>query len=1637
MKTGLIVLAASKSSRTMAVTDAETKSVKLPAFDGTHDGYQKWWMRFKAYARVHKWVQALAPGTGDPDLPATEAAVLDADIEVAAAQTLAKKRNDIAMAQFTMAFTTESEIRMVFAAETSNWPNGKASLVVDALNKKYCPQDTASLVELQQELYNVTMKKNDDPSVLFGKLSAISNKYNRVATRVSPEQLFAVAVSAAPGAYQGVITSELRLKGAAVTIEDIESAMYQYYRSTRRTTKSSRGDDDEELMLSAFDGNCFKCGKKGHKSNECRARGATNGAAGRVAPRAASRSGGRTGGGRSNNNQGRFNGNCNTCGKPGHKAATCWENDANAHLRPSNWTSKRGKSSEVTAVAVNNMEFLLGAIDGIATEEGQFGMSCDVEADTKTIGGTKEEQVGFELGLAGLTFPASRALLTDPNVFIADTGSTVHSTRFKHGFKNSKRGTDDDAITMGNGTREDATMIGDLQGTMCNNKGNELGVATLTDVAYLPTSKFNLFSVTKLQREGWILHGDTKQIKLTKGNNSVVFDIIIDTPKGAIFAMYLKRNTELASAAADGTTEVRVVGADGLTQVRGIEPAQLTMTIKQAHERFGHANEAATRRAAEHMGIKIARGTLKVCEACARAKAKQKNVIKHNVTHQQALSFPKRVFLDIATLKSKEGQPPVTKPNWLIIVDEATNMKFSFFFATKNGMVEPTCELFHKWKQQGHVVQIVRMDNAGENRKLQARCCSVDWKLNMEFEFTARDTPQQNHLAELGFAVLANKTRTLMTAANIPFDKRFKLWKEAVKTATLLDGLLVVEMNGVFKTRFEHAFGSNPKFAKHLRTWGEAGTVKTKITATSKVSDRGVQCMFIGYALDHDGDCYRMWNPVTDGVHVSRDIIWLRRMFYNPIEAGIIGEPLLIEGADNEGVVVEAWEGDNLHPNTDLDPSSNDAEVDDDAETNTIDNRTVFLDDLDGFQRTTRSGRMIRNPARLIEEIGAVAAEGAIAADNYEIKLSNAEVNYYYTMAELGQHPGEMACVGMGVGGGFDTTHELHVMKYDEAMATEDKDGWEDSVNSEHDRMVKRKVWRAIPPTEAPEDAKIIDSTWAMKKKAMGLLRARVTARGFMQIPGVHYDPKTIAAPVTNEMTIRIILTLMIMAIWIGELLDVKGAFLHGDFGPKEAPILMKIPQGFEKFYPKGWLLLLLKTIYGLKQAAFAFWKALLKAFKAMNFERSKADPCLYYAWTKYGLVTWISWVDDCLVCGSPEGVKIAKAQMMNQFDCDEIGNMDEYVGCKVDRDHENGLIKFTQPVMLQSFIDEFDLPETKKQPNTPAAPGEFLVKGDETTNLDEELQAKYRSGVGKLLHMMRWSRPDILNAVRELSRYMTGATPAHMKAMLRVMKYCVGSPERGWTLKPTRKWDGSAKHMFIISGLSDSDYAKDIDTRRSVSGTAVFLEGSCIGARSSTQKTVALSVTEAELSAATQCAQDMLFAMRVVESLGLKVQKPMILEVDNKGAHDLAHNWTIGGRVRHVDVRINFLRELKEDGILELEWIPGEENASDLFTKNLPGPAFMKHAPKFVGEIAKDGSDDANDNYAKSGDPQYDGRMIDERMEDEGLGYHGFYMDPGTDWSQPKFSKRQEVRRRQAEKRKGGAIRKESFNNENCGTGG
>lgn len=135
------------------------------------------------------------------------------------------------------------------------------------------------------------------------------------------------------------------------------------------------------------------------------------------------------------------------------------------------------------------------------------------------------------------------------------------------------------------------------------------------------------------------------------------------------------------------------------------------------------------------------------------------------------------------------------------------------------------------------------------------------------------------------------------------------------------------------------------------------------------------------------------------------------------------------------------------------------------------------------------------------------------------------------------------------------------------------------------------------------------------------------------------------------------------------------------------------------------------------------------------------------------------------------------------------------------------------------------------------------------------------------------------------------------------------------------------------------------------MSGGRTSLNSSPIIFRSATQRFVTLSITEAETAAGVMVAQDMMYVYRVVTSLGLEVESPMILEMDHKGAVDLANSWSVGGRTRHIDARNHYLRDLKDQGLLLVRHVPEDENETDIFTKNTATQMFEKHIKKFVGE--------------------------------------------------------------------------------------
>jgi hypothetical protein len=337
---------------------------------------------------------------------------------------------------------------------------------------------------------------------------------------------------------------------------------------------------------------------------------------------------------------------------------------------------------------------------------------------------------------------------------------------------------------------------------------------------------------------------------------------------------------------------------------------------------------------------------------------------------------------------------------------------------------------------------------------------------------------------------------------------------------------------------------------------------------------------------------------------------------------------------------------------------------------------------------SNRSGRTIQRPSWQTPEEGYTSLDKS--AGVYKIELTEAEERYYTVTGETYLH--EFGFVGAGVGGGFVNTNKLHVLTYEQAMASPEKDKWIKALNKEMKNLQDHGVFKQVPIDHVDKKAKILSTKWVFKKKADGTYKARLTAQGYEQVDGIHYDETDKAAPVANDITIRIVLTFIVMMKMYVELVDVRGAFLNGLFEP-EHKMHMEVPKGVEHIFPAYIVLLSLKAIYGTKQAAIQFWKLLCHIMSMIFFRRSKADPGLHYMSTKAGLVIVISWVDDLLICGPTKSmVDKVKTDLKKHFELDETGKIKEYVGCKIEHDIEEGWMRLTQPVMIQSFQDEFKL---------------------------------------------------------------------------------------------------------------------------------------------------------------------------------------------------------------------------------------------------------------------------------------------------------------------------------------------------------
>jgi hypothetical protein len=224
------------------------------------------------------------------------------------------------------------------------------------------------------------------------------------------------------------------------------------------------------------------------------------------------------------------------------------------------------------------------------------------------------------------------------------------------------------------------------------------------------------------------------------------------------------------------------VRADGTKTV--VPPQKLT--VNEAHAKLGHCSEA--------LACQLKDGPFKPCVACGMGKANQLNVPKSVESSNPAVG--KRIHADISTIRKKVDGMYYVWPHWFMMVDAASGIKFSSFWKAKNDFIETACQVLHRWLARGMVIKKIRCDNASENKLWEARYKSAAWKLPVKFEYTAAHTQQQNSQVEVGFA---NRGQSLMAAAHVPEPIRRLIWNKAFQAAKLLDGLMVVDINGIQK----------------------------------------------------------------------------------------------------------------------------------------------------------------------------------------------------------------------------------------------------------------------------------------------------------------------------------------------------------------------------------------------------------------------------------------------------------------------------------------------------------------------------------------------------------------------------------------------------------------------------------------------------------------------------------------------------------------------------------------------------------------------------------------------------------------------------------------------------------------------
>ena len=937
-----------------------------------------------------------------------------------------------------------------------------------------------------------------------------------------------------------------------------------------------------------------------------------------------------------------------------------------------------------------------------------------------------------------------------------------------------------------------------------------------------------------------------------------------------------------------GKTEVGAAHLEGGLWILDCQPqrtheahsSEVNESMELWHQRMGHLGEDNLLKLQRKHMVKGLEGQLRgsvkgSCEGCKEGKQNREPFPEGEGVPRKKLEL---VQTDI--------KGPINPPcfggfrYFLTFLDVCSRKNWVYLLKHKHEAFNH----FKHWKAHAErhgecKVKTLRSDQGGEYTSTQFQ--NYLKECGIKQEFTVARTPQQNGRAERLNRTLMDMSRAMTNGAGL--DKKF--WGEGVLTSAYLKNRSphAALEEGITP---EEAWSGHKPSIRHLRVFGCKVGVHVPQESRGVVDPKSWNGIHVGYSSCHQG--YRIWSPTQRKVIVSRDVIFHENSVLSRNKS---------DGSDDE----DEFKARN---------STQTKEVGEDEhqEASQLTSEEIESPTLDGEPQESQQSGMEAQPIALKErrtserKVKEPVRLSASQLGNLEV----AEGNVAMAFVALDQEP---------------TTIE-------EALNGKNAKEWEAAIQEELKSLKDNKTWEIC---NKPEGRSVIGCKWVFKLKSPQVpggpprFKARLVAKGYSQKHGIDYHETF--APVIKYQSLRLILSIATERDMAVHQMDVKTAFLNGEL---EEEIYMEIPQGLEGA-SDGQVLRLRRSLYGLKQSPRCWNKRINDFLEEQGFMRLRTDSAVYTRGEGKNQVILGVYVDDLVILGEDiQQVLGVKGVLSSEFQMVDFGEVSKVLGIRIMRNAERGTLSMDQAEYVGQIIANFDMAEAKEL-STPLSSGEKFTLEMCPKNEAEKAAmsgAPYREAIGSLMYLMVSTRPDLAAVVGILSRFLANPGPSHWKGVKRVFRYLNGTKDFGLVFQKTGQ--------VCLEGFSDSDWAGDLDNRRSTSAYVMMLGGGAVSWKSKRQESVALSSTEAEFMASTAACKEVMWMKDFLSELGFH-QGTVRMYSDNQSSIKVMKNPVGHSRMKHIELQAYYVRDLIQKEEVEFVFCSTDVQVADSLTKGVP----------------------------------------------------------------------------------------------------